>query len=37
MPRYASFLDDARIDQIYAPVFEKILNERISTNPVAGD
>ena len=26
-----------RIDQIYALVFEKILNERISTNPVAGD
>jgi hypothetical protein len=26
-----------RIDQIYALVFEKILNERISTNPVASD
>jgi hypothetical protein len=26
-----------RIEQIYALVFEKILNERISTNPVASD
>jgi hypothetical protein len=26
-----------RIDQIYALVFEQILNERISTNPVASD
>jgi hypothetical protein len=26
-----------RIDRIYALVFEKILNERISTNPVASD
>jgi hypothetical protein len=26
-----------RIDQIYALVFEKILNERISTSPVASD
>jgi hypothetical protein len=26
-----------RIDEVYALVFEKILNERISTNPVAND
>lgn len=25
----------ARIEQVYQPVFEKILNEKISTNPVA--